>query len=279
MQHATDRAAPLDTEVALETPEHIVLYYRLAGPVRRLLAYLLDLVICYGALALLGAAIALAYWGAALVQAETFMQNFIASAMGVVLLALFAAQWLYFAVLEGWRGRTPGKTALDLRVVTTEGRPIGFRASALRNVLRAADAMPLEYTVGLLSMAGLTSMTMTRRFQRLGDLVAGTLVVVSQRPRAMAPLVLSPVATQAEMVPLRGGFTLDSDERRAVEMFLRRRRGLGEARANELARMIAPLLAARAGLTLPDPARTLAVLYERVQSSNRGPWPSTRPPR
>ncbi|RYY35752.1 MAG: hypothetical protein EOP59_15140, partial [Sphingomonadales bacterium] len=72
---------------------------------------------------------------------------------GLVLLALFAAQWVYFAVCEAYWGRSPGKMAVGLRVVTTSGRPIGWRAAALRNLLRAADLLPVAYLAGVVSMA------------------------------------------------------------------------------------------------------------------------------
>jgi hypothetical protein len=202
-----------------------------------------------------------------------------------VLILLFASQWLYFAVLEGWRGRTPGKAALGLRVVTTTGRPVGFPAAALRNVLRAADALPLGYTVGWLSIAGLVSMSATRRFQRLGDLVAGTLVVVADRASAASPLVLNPPAQPGELSQLPGVVRLDAEERNAIEIFLRRRARLGHAREFELASMIAPALAARFGFrpsdarSTSDPARILALLYDRAMNAGRieAP-PSSRTP-
>ena len=97
---------------------------------------------------------------------------------GLVLLALFAAQWIYFVVCEAYWGSSPGKMAVGLRVVTTSGRPIGWRAAALRNLLRAANLLPVAY------LAGVVSMALSSRFQRLGDLVAGTMVVVPENARA-----------------------------------------------------------------------------------------------
>jgi uncharacterized RDD family membrane protein YckC len=259
---------PLDTDVAIETPEHIVFRYRVAGPARRLFAYLLDLLLCYGAFALLTAIVLVLSVGAA--QVFHAAKEAFGTAVGLVLVLLFAIQWVYFAALEGWRGTTPGKTLLALRVVTTTGRPIGFRAAALRNLLRAADAMPLAYSAGLLSIAGLVSMSATRRFQRLGDLVAGTLVVVSGRVHATAPLVLSPPAQPDELAHLPDEVRLDADERHAIEMFLRRRAGLGRARELELATMIAPLLRVRySPFRAADPSRALALLYDRATSAGR----------
>ena len=226
-------SVPLDTDVAIETPEHIVFRHRVAGPARRLLAYLLDLAICYASLAAIAFVIFVAVAGLAAVSGVA--QNAAAAGVGLVLLLLFAIQWLYFTLFEALRGRTPGKAAFGCRVVTTMGRPIGPRAAALRNVLRAADALPLTYTAGLLSVAGLVSMSVTRRFQRLGDLVAGTMVVVPERARVAEPLLLSPAAGPRELAELGDmDVRLDADERQAIEMFLRRRASLGPARELEL---------------------------------------------
>jgi uncharacterized RDD family membrane protein YckC len=267
----------LDTDVAIETPEHIVFRHRVAGPARRFLAYLLDLVICYATFAILAFLVALVAIGTA--AATDAAQSAFGAGIGVLLVVLFAIQWLYFAVLETWRGRTPGKAALGLRVVSTSGRPIGFRAAALRNVLRAADALPLTYTAGLLSMAGLASMSSTRRFQRLGDLVAGTIVIVPERATVAAPLVLWPPAQPYELAQLPDDVRLDADERLAIEMFLRRRARLGRARELELAGMIASPLAERLGFRGEDASRTLALLYDRAANAGRlDAPPSSRTP-
>jgi uncharacterized RDD family membrane protein YckC len=267
--------APLDTDVAIETPEHVVFRHRVAGPVRRLLAYLIDLLVCYGVFALVAAVLLLAAVGAG--QMVDAVEASTGTATGLLMVLLFAIQWVYFAALEGWRGVTPGKAALGLRVVTTMGRPIAFRAAALRNLLRAADALPLTYSAGVLSLAGLASMSATRRFQRLGDVVAGTMVVVSDRAKATAPIVLSPHAGPDELARLPPEVRLDADERLAIEMFLRRRDRLGRAREAELAAMIMPLVGNRyEGLASMDPSRALALLYDR--STNADSRASLPPP-
>jgi uncharacterized RDD family membrane protein YckC len=271
--------APLDTDVAIETPEHIVFRHRVAGPARRVLAYLLDLVICYAAIAAIAFVLLVAVAGlAAIAGAE---QSVAGAGIGLVLLLLFAAQWLYFTILEAWRGTTPGKAAFGCRVVTTMGRPIGPRAAALRNVLRAADALPLTYTAGLLSVTGLVSMSLTKRFQRLGDLVAGTMIVVPERARGSTePLALIPPVGQDELAELGDSdVRLDADERDAIEMFLRRRASLGPARETELAEMIASAMSARCGLRSAGPSRALALLYDRAGKAGRlDAPPSSRDP-
>jgi uncharacterized RDD family membrane protein YckC len=263
-------AAPLDTDVAIETPEHIVFRYRLAGPARRAVAHLIDLALCYGIVALLGLVVVVAFFGSA---TSGDIGSGAKAGGGLVLLALFAAQWVWFVVWEATRGQSPGKRWTGVRVLAENGRPIGWRAAALRNLLRAADALPTGYLVGLVSMSS------TSRFQRLGDLAAGTIVVVLERVSAASPIELSPPARPRELATLPDDVALDADEREAIELFLRRRFTLGHARERELAQMIAGPIAARFGFRHDDPSRLLAILYDRAVNAGRteAPPSSWRP--
>jgi uncharacterized RDD family membrane protein YckC len=259
---------PLDTDVAIETPEHIVFHHRVAGPARRLSAYLLDLLLCYVSFMVLATVVLFVSVGAASMVGAA--ESAFGAAAGILLVALFAIQWVYFAALEGLHGTTPGKAAMGLRVVTTLGHPIGFREAALRNVLRAADALPLSYMGGLLSIAGLASMASTPRFQRLGDLVAGTMVIAVDRAEATSAIVLTPPARPEELALLPDVIAVDALELAAIEMFLRRRGRLGRDRALELASMLVPVVQARCAGVLPaDPARALALVYDRANGAGR----------
>ena len=77
----------------------------------------------------------------------------------------------YHILLEGATGRTLGKAAFGIRVVRADGAPCTYRAAAIRTLLRFVDWMPAAY------LAGLVSIALTRRGQRLGDVAAGTVVV------------------------------------------------------------------------------------------------------
>jgi uncharacterized RDD family membrane protein YckC len=268
-------ADTLDTDVAIETPEHIVFRHRVAGPARRMFAQLLDLILCYGAVVLFAILLIVVFAGVSAVSGA--FEDALKVGVGLLLILLFAAQWLYFVVWEALRGTTPGKMALGLCVVTTEGRPIGFAEAALRNLLRAADALPLAYLVGVAAMA------LSQRFQRLGDLVAGTIVVIPDRARAASPVILWPPARPEEWRDVPERVQLDADERAAIELWLRRRAALGQAREEELAEMIAEPILTRHGM-MPRrdstaSARALALLYDRAQHIGRGEAPpSSRVP-
>jgi uncharacterized RDD family membrane protein YckC len=141
------------------TPEAVVLDFELAGLASRAVARLLDLLIQGAAMLALGIAVGLALTGSA----------------GVVLLVVgFAAVILGYPVLVEtlMRGRSPGKAALGLRVVTVEGAPIAPRHAFIRSILGLVDF--LLPPGGLLAVA---SSLLSPRGQRLGDLVAGTMVL------------------------------------------------------------------------------------------------------
>jgi uncharacterized RDD family membrane protein YckC len=151
----------LDTVVAAETPEGILLELRPAGLSARFFAFVLDwlirLMIAYAALI-----------------AAVLMGNF---GIAFWLVFYFLLEWFYPVVFELSRGgATPGKSVVGLKVVMDNGLPITPAASFTRNLLRVADFLPFLFG------AAIVSMLLRRDCKRLGDLAAATLVV-HQPPR------------------------------------------------------------------------------------------------
>jgi uncharacterized RDD family membrane protein YckC len=215
-----------------------------------MLAYLIDALIRVGVLVVLGIVVAVALGGSDAVQ-------------GVLLLFAFLLEWGYYVFFETiGDGRSPGKRALSLRVVKEGGYPIGFIDSVLRNLLRGADFLPVGYLVGLFAMAG------DSRFRRLGDRVAGTMVVVEERNRVAPPLTIMPPPTAAELDGFPQRPPLSAWERETLELYLRRA-DLTPARRTELAQMIAPALGQRIGVTVREPVRFLALLHYRIAATAR----------
>jgi uncharacterized RDD family membrane protein YckC len=246
--HAFDLhdSTALDNTVDVETPEHVRFRYALAGPVRRAAAYLIDLMIRGVVAALLLASLALAGKDAT------------SGSSGVLFLALFALEWGYYVGCEALLGGiTLGKRALGLRVVKDGGYPITAMDSMLRNLLRAADWLPLGYALGLVVM------TVDGRFRRLGDLVAGTLVVIEERAQVTMPLALGLSRAELEALPTRP--PVSADELEAIELLLRRAGTLSPAREAELAQMLAPTIAQRMGVAVGDDVRFLARVYARAR--------------
>jgi uncharacterized RDD family membrane protein YckC len=249
---------PIDTSAEIETPEHVRFRYQLAGPARRALAYLVDTLI-RGAI-LFGIVLVAAVGGL------TIGDGFSKASTGLILLVAFAVEWGYFVLFETTAsGRTPGKRAARIRVVTEGGYPLRFMDSVLRNLLRAADFLPFGYALGVAVMAR------DSRFRRLGDLVAGTMVVIEDRLAVASAISIDPPPTAAELQSVPDHADLSGEELEAIELLLRRQRGLAPARVDELAEMVAPLFARRLGIQVKDGARLLALLYWRSRDRRRAP--------
>lgn len=255
---------PIDTVVSVEVPELIRFRYRLAGPAQRAVAHGADLALLVVIAAVIWAATGLVTMPVAYFLGDT--RGVANARTGLLLLCLFFLQWGYFTVFEAlWHGQTPGKRALGLRVVKVGGEPIGFIDAALRNLLRSADGLPFGYALGVLVQS------FDPQFRRLGDLVAGTMVVVEDRASVAEPVLISP-PTVAELSVLPAHAVLSPEEFRAIETFLRRVSALGPALAAEIASSVAPALAKKYGFpyTDTDPVRLLGLLYLRAGPVRKG---------
>jgi len=152
----------------VETPDHVVLRYDLAGGGNRGFAAVVDFILA--ALVFVGALWSFSLLSDPLPAARPFF--------GVLVLVTFTIAWSYFVLLEWlWQGQTVGKRLYGLRVIRDDGAPAGFVAVLVRNVIRIVDFLPLFYGLGLLMII------FTSRSQRLGDLAAGTYVVRAPRPQ------------------------------------------------------------------------------------------------
>jgi uncharacterized RDD family membrane protein YckC len=240
----------LDTTVEIETPEHVLFKCSVAGPARRALAYLIDLLVRAALLFVIGAALSLAQLGNGGASGWKW---------GALMLVLFALEWGYFVACETFMdGRSVGKRALGLRVVTQGGLPVSFGSSVLRNLLRAADFLPTGYAIGLLTM------TLDPRFRRLGDWAADTMVIVEERPRLREPIRLDPPPLPAELDQLPARLDLPGPVLEALELFLRRAPELQTLREDELASMLASVYSERLNVRYQDASRFLGLLYVRA---------------
>src|SRR5215510_12904439 len=224
-------SATLSTEdiLIIETPERVPLHFALASIGNRFIACAIDHAIQALALALIAIS-------AAILSSFSFIEQNLSSApkwvFAVMVLLLYLVFSGYFAFFEWiWNGQTPGKRWLKLRVIREDGRPITFWEAAVRNLLRSFDMMPIPfYSIGLISVFS------TTRDQRIGDMVAGT-VVVRER-EAEAPAFSQVFAAPVSDPALRRSFkpvdfqaslsSLTEAEIQVVETFLRRRWDLSD---------------------------------------------------
>lgn len=238
----------LDTTVDVETPEHVTFRVHVAGPSRRAVAYGVDLMIR------VVVTIVLAF----VVEMAGVSVDFEGASQGVLLVVMFSLEWGYYILFESlWSGQTPGKRMLSLRTVKESGVPLTFLDVVLRNLLRGADWLPAFNVVGLVVMA------VDGRFRRLGDMVAGTMVVQEAKGRLGSALVISPAPTQAELEAIPASVTVSAAEMDILESFLRRVGTLSPARELELAQMVAPMFAQRCGARYDHAVRFLAALFVR----------------
>jgi uncharacterized RDD family membrane protein YckC len=246
----------VDTVLEIDTPEHLAFRTRIAGPGRRMLAYLIDFVIRATMLAFLVGVIAVLF--------EAI--NLGGLAGGVALLLFFLFDWFYFVTCElVTGGRSPGKIALGLRVVRTNGLPITWRESLLRNLVRAADITVLP--TGSLLLLGPIIMAVDPRFRRLGDMVAGTIVVVEEKTSVARKTAVE--ADPGEIEELPRSLPLDHEDLEALELFVNREH-MSDARRTELAEIVAPIYAQKLHLPHPrNPTAFLAALWQRVQDPKR----------
>lgn len=158
-------------QITLQTVTGVDVELTIAGPGRRSYAFVIDWHIRI--LLLLGwvAAAQLLYTGGTFILQEAPGRTYFL----IVWLPGLLAYFLYHPVLEvAMRGRTPGKRMAGVRLVTREGDIPGAGALVLRNLFRLIDGMPFIYLVGLITVV------MTEQHVRVGDLAAGTLLVVDE---------------------------------------------------------------------------------------------------
>lgn len=206
----------IDTIREIETPEGISLRLRAAGALPRAQAWMVDVLVRL--LVLFIAAIPLSIFGV--------------GGNGLVLLLMFGLMWAYSVVCEvWWHGQTPGKRALGLRVVNADGTPVTWLPSVVRNLMRTVDILPGVYGVGLICTL------VDPHARRLGDIVAGTLVIhASELPPGQE------VPTM-EAIPLP--VALAMDEQAALVEFTERAGQLTVQRQEELANLLTPLTGLR----------------------------------
>ncbi len=234
-------------DLEILTPERAVLGFRLAGVGARALAHVVDILI-------VGAGIVLLVLGSSLLARYDE-----AIAMGAAVFLVFVWAVLYFVLGEGLgNGQTVGKRTLGIRVRMADGTPLGLEAAILRNLMRPADMLPGPYLVGL------GSIFLSSRAQRLGDLVAGTVVVTERQeaPRyAVAPHGVGTHPLEGHLPPLRG---LTMPEYAALRRLADRFYELPADAQHRLLGTVYRPVAARLGIPDPPPGETEIRMVEAI---------------
>ncbi len=240
----------LDTRIEIITPENIAFEYRVAGPFQRLPAYLIDLLCRLGILIALGFGLGLLQ----LLIGFSLGVGFLGMVTGLFLVLYFALDSLYGGLFEYFNhGQTPGKKMLGLRVVTADGQPINGMQAMLRNVLRVVDGLPTfalpfgDFSIPTFQL-GLLAMAMNQRYQRLGDLAAGTMVVVEEAQRVYSVTRINEPEVLRLAAELPRDFRVSRSLARTLSDYVQRRQGFTWPKRVEVASFLAEPLRVRLNL-------------------------------
>ena len=218
----------IDSTIDIVTPENIAFQYQLAGPFRRLPAFVIDLLIRMTILVVLGIVLSLVAPLSGGLAIATF------------LIAFFVLDWFYGGVFETiLNGQTPGKKMMGIRVLTVNGRPINGLQAVLRNILRTVDIMPIVPPAIPCFLVGIVVSMMNRRFQRLGDLVCGTIVVAEQRGWLTGIVRMEDDRVKLLAADLPANIEVGRGMARALNAYVDRRRYFSAVRRSEIARHLA----------------------------------------
>jgi len=226
-------------KLTIDTPEQVHLEFTLAGIGSRFMAAFLDVVIelaLYLALFLLS----LLWLASGLFESGSsiWWKAFLS-------IVVFCINWGYYALFESlWKGQTPGKRWAGIRVIKDSGRPINAFEAIARNLVRIVDFLPLFYGVGVITML------LNAKHRRLGDYVAGTLVVHESSDRDSAIFFNAPVPAE---FTLHKASALTPQEAELIETFLARRLAIPLEVRRASAQRITDMIAAR--LNIPAESR------------------------
>jgi uncharacterized RDD family membrane protein YckC len=246
-------------KLTIDTPEQTALEYPIAGLGSRFLAVLADTaiqVVLALFVVILGALI-----GAGLATFGGLGPQWV---FAIIVILLFLLNSSYFALFEiFWNGQTPGKRWAQVRVIKDNGRPIGAYEAIVRNAVRLIDWLPTFYAVGLLSIF------LSRQSKRLGDFVAGTVVVHEKTLEGVRPYLETKID---ESLPPIDTSQVTLEEVQLIETFLNRRDSLQPALRTLMALQITNRLAEKMGVAVsgwPRTERFLETVIEECRRSDR----------
>jgi len=257
----------LDTTIAVVTPENISFEYQLAGPFRRLPAYLIDLGTRWAMIAVVGFAFLLLGASSNIPSLGSFL-------LAAAMVLYFVLSWFYGAWLETYfNGRTIGKWACGLRVICVDGRPIDGTRAVVRNLVRVIDMSPFvpaslifddafSFILVPTGLIGFIAAMCTTRMQRLGDLAAGTMVVVDERNWRIPITTIDDPRAMALALTIPTSYRVSRSMARTLAIFSERRAYLSPGRRREVASYLTKPLCVKFNFRADtDPDLMMMALY------------------
>ncbi|MCD6309317.1 MAG: RDD family protein [Candidatus Eremiobacteraeota bacterium] len=244
----------MDSHIVVETPESIRITYEIAGIGSRFVAQLADLLILFS-----GYTFMMFGFTAIMDMLDKLITvNFNeAWFVAIFIILAFLYIWGYFMIFESlWAGQTPGKKIMRLRVVLEGGYPATFVSIVLRNLVRIVDALPGFYMVGLISMI------INRKTKRLGDYVAGTIVIKERGSLGRISNPENQISLELPSLPLE---ILDEKDLLLIRKFLSRRKEMDDIHRAQLARKIAFNVMEKMGIeSLPEQFFSIEEFLEKI---------------
>jgi uncharacterized RDD family membrane protein YckC len=269
-------------QLNIDTPEQVDLRFSIAGIGSRFLGILVDSIIQAVAELLLILFFVLFISASAQAKISGLSGTAGKWLIAGVVLFHFLLFWGYFALFEAyWNGQTPGKRLVKIRVIKDSGRQITFFEALARNLLRVIDLLPNFYLVGIISML------CNRQQKRLGDFVAGTIVVheapteqpastgysrsitASVHPPLKAPAVRPTLAYEP---PADAVAQLGPEDLSVIESFLARALDFDMQTRAKIANRIATSIFAKMKMELPadvNPERALEAISYLMRAQSR----------
>jgi uncharacterized RDD family membrane protein YckC len=181
-----------------------------------------------------------------------------------MIVTFFLIYYGYFAFFEAvWNGQTPGKRYAQLRVMKDDGRPINAQDAIARNLLRIVDQLPFLYGIGILSVF------LSKQNKRLGDFVAGTVVVHEKTVELARPFQETRID---ETAPAYDVSHITADELRLIETFLQRRDAFDPALRGSMAAQITARISAKLDVQVrgwPANEKFLEAVHSQYRATNR----------
>jgi uncharacterized RDD family membrane protein YckC len=176
------------------------------------------------------------------------------------IMIIFLLMLLFYNLIfeQVWKGQTPGKRIMRMRAVNDDGTHMGFAAVVLRNTFRIVDMLPLGY------LAGLVTMSLNSRRKRIGDYVAGT-IVVRERGEQVPDYSGAGGDLFAEIPGLAG--LVSPAAREIMETYFRSRKSMEAGARERVEREIVALMEPKTGVRRPDAmpaADYIAALYRAL---------------
>ena len=249
--------------VKSRTPESVELEFILAGLGNRIYALIIDYLIWSSILILVLIVWAFLVTQVAWLRSEP-IRLWITAIQILILFGVYIGYFICFETL--WRGQTPGKRYVKIRVIREDGRNVGIQQSILRSLLRPIDDI---FCLGFLFIL------FTAQEKRLGDLVAGTILIQEGQTVAKQKIEISTAATDVATRIIETGkiAALTPDQFATIRKYLYRYPTLAPSAKNNVSQKLAHQLLERIDLAdappTIDPHLTIEAIYLAYQQQFR----------